>query len=362
MNTTTIEWATHTWNPVTGCSPISEGCENCYAKRMAQRLRGRCGYPEDEPFRVTLHRDRLEEPLKLRKPSRIFVCSMGDLFHPAVPDKWIDRIFAIMALTPQHIYQMLTKRPGRMRQYLDRLQIRSADYGGIRGASAYGVYRAAEAYDSNLGDSRFAGMLVTAFLSNREAIDRPGWPLPNVWLGVTVENNNNLWRIEELLQIPAAVRFVCCEPMLGPVDLRLGQHWLISVGGGYGKFHFLGHEHEAEEMRAHKARWEGAVAKKRWLPGIDWVICGGETGPGARPMHPDWVRLLRDQCQVAGVPFLFKQWGEYREACAPDDPIWNGQAPKLRHEHGMHFIKLGAKKTGRILDGEIWDEYPEEKA
>ncbi|WP_461368956.1 DUF5131 family protein, partial [Candidatus Darwinibacter acetoxidans] len=307
MNTTTIEWATHTWNPVTGCTPVSEGCENCYAKRMAQRLRGRYGYPEDEPFKVTRHDNRLLQPLKLRKPSRIFVCSMGDLFHEDVPNDYIDQVFGVMThvSVEHHTFLILTKRPERMRRYISSL-------------------------------------------------DCQDWGLPrgNIWLGVTVENNNNLWRIEELLQIPAAVRFVCCEPMLGPVDLRLGQHWLISVGGGYGKFHFLGHEHEAEEMRAHKARWEGAVAKKRWLPGIDWVICGGETGPGARPMHPDWVRLLRDQCQVAGVPFLFKQWGEW----APIHELRCGE-PGIKGRRWFNFdpdttvCKVGKKRSGRLLDG-----------
>lgn len=178
MNTTTIEWATHTWNPVTGCSPISEGCENCYAKRMAQRLRGRCGYPEDDPFKVTRHDNRLLQPLKLRKPSRIFVCSMGDLFHEDVPNDYIDQVFGVMThvSVEHHTFLILTKRPERMRRYISSL-------------------------------------------------DCQDWGLPrgNIWLGVTVENNNNLWRIEELLQIPAAVRFVSIEPMLGPVDLTAVQ-------------------------------------------------------------------------------------------------------------------------------------------
>ena len=306
MNTTTIEWATHTWNPVTGCSPISEGCENCYAKRMAQRLRGRCGYPEDDPFKVTRHDNRLLQPLKLQTPSRIFVCSMGDLFHEDVPNDYIDRVFGVMThvSVEHHTFLILTKRPERMRRYISSL-------------------------------------------------DCQDWGLPrgNIWLGVTVENNNNLWRIEELLQIPAAVRFVSIEPMLGPVDLtavQLDKYTHMNVLEGCGV--------------TTRPGYMGQSLPNCHCERIDWVICGGETGPGARPMHPDWVRFSRDQCQAAGVPFLFKQWGEYREACAPDDPIWNGQAPKLRHEHGMHFIKLGAKKTGRILDGEIWDEYPEEKA
>ncbi len=309
MNTTTIEWAEKTWNPVTGCSPISEGCENCYAKRMAQRLRGRYGYPEDEPFRVTLHRDRLEEPLKLRKPSRIFVCSMGDLFHDDVPGRFINEVWMTMLNAKRHTFIVLTKRPERLLQWT-----------------------------------------TTAAMAKQWPIEGI-WP-EHIWLMVTVENQRRAdERIPILLQTPAVVRGVSVEPMLGPVDLtavQLDKYTHMNVLEGCGV--------------TTRPGYMGQSLPNCHCERIDWVICGGETGPGARPMHPDWVRFLRDQCQVAGVPFLFKQWGEYREACAPDDPIWNGQAPKLRHEHGMHFIKLGAKKTGRILDGEIWDEYPEEKA
>ena len=267
VNTTPISWTEKTWNPISGCTPISEGCANCYAKRMAQRLRGRCGYPEDDPFRVTFHPDRLEQPLKLKKPSRIFVCSMGDLFHDDVDCSIVD-IFDVMSATPQHTYMLLTKRPERMRS-LFRLN------GPLLGSE----------------------------------------PLPNVWLGVTAENQARAdERIPILLQIPAAVRFVSVEPMLGPVDIyRWLRCHICSNNGSY----YNPNSDEVEEC---------PICSSEDPSLLDWVICGGETGPGARPMHPDWVRLLRDQCQAAGVPFLFKQWG--------------------------------ARTTGRILDGEIWDEYP----
>lgn len=312
MNTTTIEWATHTWNPVTGCTPVSEGCENCYAKRMAQRLRGRYGYPEDEPFKVTFHPNRLKEPLKLRKPSRIFVCSMGDILHDNVEPVVLAMILDIVSRCPQHTFLVLTKRPERM-----------------------------------VEDIRQNAMIA-------------GWfkkPLPNLWWGVTVENNDYLWRIAHLLQIPAAVRFVSVEPMLGPVGLN-------DIG-------FDGVRLKAE-----------CFCDSPRSAGLDWVICGGETGPGARPMHPDWVRSLRDQCRAARVPFLFKQWGEWRpmestDSCPldkvgywyrgwrPFTPLYSADGHSFTigvSPWGAHMAMVGRRTAGRLLDGEIWDEYPEEKA
>jgi protein gp37 len=309
MNTTTIEWAEKTWNPVTGCTPVSEGCEHCYAKRMAQRLRGRCGYPEDDPFKVTFHPDRLERPLKLKKPSRIFVCSMGDLFHDDVGYSIVD-IFDVMSATPQHTYILLTKRPERMRS-LFRLN------GPLLGSE----------------------------------------PLPNVWLGVTAENQARAdERIPILLQIPAAVRFVSVEPMLGPVDM---SEW-------FGLYQLS------------NDKWALKVGS-RWKDSPDWIIVGGETGPGARPMHPDWVRSLRDQCRAARVPFLFKQWGEWRplesaDSCPldkvgywyrgwrPFTPLYSADGHSFTigvSPWGAHMARVGRRTAGRILDGRIWDEYPE---
>jgi len=268
---TKIEW-THregttgvTWNPIAGCTKISEGCAHCYAERMATRLKGRFGYPEDEPFRVTLHPDRLSEPRKWRKPRTVFVCSMGDLFHEVVPGTFIHHIWIQMALCRDHTFLVLTKRPERMAE------------------------------------------LVPA-LNNYEH----GTP-NNVWLGVTAENQQRAnERIPLLLQTPAAVRFVSIEPMLGPVDLR----WYLGTG---------------EMLSSHY---------------LDWVIVGGESGPGARPMHPDWARGVRDQCAAAGVPFFFKQWGS---------------ADQLAGRRA-YAIQAGWRpeeaKGGHLLDGREYHEWP----
>ena len=248
--TTKIEWATESWNPITGCSPVSEGCENCYARRMASRLRGRFGYPEDDPFKVTFHPDKIEQPLHWKKPRMIFVCSMGDLFHKDVLGPTIHQLIKLMKWDyKRHTFLILTKRPERMRRIWMNI-------------------------DGTLPE--------------------------NIWLGVTVENQQRAdERIPILLQIPAAKRFVSIEPMLGPVDLqKIGPllqafNWKIAKGG------------------------------------LDWIICGGESGPGVRPMHPDWPRSIRDQCQAADVPFFFKQWGG-----------------------------VNKKTAGRLLDGQEWSEYP----
>lgn len=315
---TKIEWVKNrdgsqglTWNPVTGCTKISPGCQNCYAERMAKRLRGRCGYPADDPFRVTLHPERLEEPLRWRKPSKIFVCSMGDLFHEAVPDDFIHRVFATIGQCPQHTFIILTKRPKRMKAFIE-------DY---------------YACESPSGNEQ--GLHIQ----------------PNVWLGVTTENQEMAdRRIPILLQIPAAVRFISVEPMLGDINIAgyLGWNGLRRMGDGL---------------------------LYRWVaPKIDWIICGGETGPDARPMHPDWVRSLRDQCQSAGVPFYFKSWGEWvcrpwssdngrkRELCLGMD----GTSVYAQVGHMMGFrkpgealmVRVGKKAAGRLLDGRTWEEMP----
>lgn len=303
---TKIEWVKNpdgtpgeTWNPVTGCTPISEGCANCYAKRMAHRLRGRFGYAADEPFKVTLHPERLEEPFRWRKPRRVFVCSMSDLFHPDVPYEFVLRVLAVMAEVRQHTFQILTKRPQRMQEVLTHPTV-AAD----------------------------------VWLQTTRGVDdrTPEWPLPNVWLGVTAENQARAdERIPILLKTPAAVHFISCEPLLGPLVLR--PEWI--------------------ELELQAFGSNGVKA----FPRIDLVICGGETGPGARPMHPDWPRKLRDDCQAAGVPFLFKQWGEY----SPEFDC------KTRYENvhsgaGMDepcpMYRVGKKAAGRLLDGQVWDQMP----
>jgi len=247
---TRIEWADETWNPVTGCTPVSEGCKNCYARRMANRMRGRFGYPEDDPFRVTVHPERFNQPMRWRKPRMIFPCSMGDLFHEDVSNDLLCIIFAIMAQAKQHTFLILTKRPDKMKSFV-------INCGG--------------------------GVLLSAIKNGLQYSF--SWPLSNVWIGVTAENQATAdERIPTLLQIPAAVRFVSVEPMLGSVDL-----WpFFSVVDKFG------------EPSGPRCDPDGS-------PAIKWVICGGETGPGARPMDPDWARSLRDQCREAGVPFFMKK-------------------------------------------------------
>jgi protein gp37 len=366
-----IEWAEKVWNPITGCTKISPGCANCYAERMAKRLAGRCGYPAVEPFRVTLHDDMtFVEPLKWRKPTRCFVCSMGDLFHEDVPDPWIDGVFAAMGLTydiaatdqnnvitafrPRHIYMLLTKRPERMRSYVQGLI--DSDWDTLRRrfhGLAMGIcdIKAKAAYLPHLN----ASMEVAEWIKDG---------MPGLWLGVTAENQEMAdQRIPILLQIPAAVRFVSVEPMLGPVNLR---------GGIYGPDWLEGWDVVAEpRIDRHGELYPEPVQVQ--TEKLDWVICGGESGPGARPMHPDWARSLRDQCQAAGVPYYFKQWGEWfprdqweynPELILPDDDIAYDNGPcthvfdSLEGSCPVHWV--GKHAAGRLLDGQTWDQMPEE--
>ncbi|MBE3599797.1 MAG: phage Gp37/Gp68 family protein [Limnochordaceae bacterium] len=230
---TRIEWTQATWNPVTGCSKVSPGCKNCYAARFAERLQ-KAGHPRyQNGFTVTLHWDLLDLPLQWKRPRLIFVNSMSDLFHERVPETFIRSVFSVICRASHHTFQVLTKRAERL---------------------------------AALGPSL-------------------PWP-ENVWVGVSIENQSYVWRADLLRTIPAAVRFLSIEPLLGPItDLD--------------------------------------------LTGIGWVIVGGESGPGARPVHVQWVRDLRDLCERNGVPFFFKQWGGVRRT-----------------------------RAGRVLDGREWTEMP----
>lgn len=283
---TAIEWTDKTWNPVTGCDPVSEGCRNCYARRMAARLARRCGYPEaPDHFRVTLHPDRLADPLRWKEPCMVFVNSMGDLFHPDVPDGFIEQVLGVVALRPQHTFQVLTKRAQRMCEFMS----------------------------NHTGRDALTG--------NRN------YRLDNLWLGVSAENQATAdERIPWLLKTPAAVRFVSCEPLLGPVDIFS---------------HLLDGRH-------------------KWNPKLHWVIAGGETGPGARPMHPDWVRSLRNQCQDADVPFFFKGWGAWfpNWVDMPRDDLNYERAHVMVED--MAFCRVGQKAAGRLLDGREWGEMPKQ--
>jgi protein gp37 len=235
---TTIEWTDATWNPVTGCTKISAGCDHCYAERFSERFRGSSGHPFEMGFDLTLRPERLDQPLRWRAPRMIFVNSMSDLFHKEVPREFIGRVCDTMERANWHTFQVLTKRSSLMRNFLRR---RYADERG---------------------------------------------PL-HMWFGVSVEDGSKKSRIRHLQEAPAGVRFLSIEPLIGPI---------------------------------------GNVD----LAGIDWVIVGGESGPGARPMDPEWAREVRDQCLDSGVPFFFKQWGGLRP-----------------------------KSGGRELDGLEWSQFPD---
>jgi len=233
MANSSIEWTESTWNPITGCSKISSGCKFCYAERMAKRLQSMGQSRYAEGFELTLHEDILELPLSWKKPQLIFVNSMSDLFHEHVPVSFIYKSFDVMRRAPKHQFQLLTKRSGRLLEISPTIN----------------------------------------------------WP-HNVWMGVSVERKDYVFRIDELRETEAAIKFVSFEPLLGPIP-------------------------EID------------------LKGIDWIIVGGESGPGARIMQKDWVLEIKEQCQRALVPFFFKQWGGFNK-----------------------------KKAGRLLEGRTWDNLP----
>jgi len=306
---TKISWTEETWNPVTGCTKVSEGCANCYAERMAKRLAGRCGYPAD-PFKVTFHPGRLDQPGKWRKPKMVFVCSMGDLFHEDISDEQIDQVYAVMAATPRHTYQVLTKRPERFRQY---------------NASIGGTMR------RDWVASRVCRLLKTTQIPSFE------WPLPNVWHGTSAENQRCFdERVPLLLQTPSAVRFVSLEPLLGPVDIGMSiatcdccERWpsrwvrlrrpigpdlpammikkdMIADAGIY---RAESSSHGALCVHIPGGLLGIKLGEFDCLPKLDWVIVGAESkghAPG-RECKLEWVRDIRNQCQVAGVPLLIKQ-------------------------------------------------------
>ncbi|MGV6473474.1 phage Gp37/Gp68 family protein [Azotobacter vinelandii] len=358
-NKTGIEWTDTTWNPIRGCSRASEGCRHCYAEQQAARIismdRGR-GIPEGQGSydgllarggqwngTVRLVPESLGLPLRWTKPRRIFVNSMSDLFHESVPFEFIASVFAVMGVTTRHTYQVLTKRPKRMLKFFQWLQ----DDDEYRVFSDYWpehVPWVAQRHPHQGGYDNCG----------------PAWPLENVWLGVTAENQAAAdERIPLLLQVPAAVRWVSMEPLLGEVDL---SRWL-ELGG-----------------------LDTDLGLSN--PGLDWVIVGGESGPNARPMHPAWARSLRDQCATAGaaagVPFLFKQWGEWvprsacyhtfedGKSCSEHDPSskrWPCIRLTEKGHDGRHLEntdqgcdaymqRVGKKIAGRLLDGELHDAYP----
>lgn len=308
--TTPIEWAEETWNPVTGCDKVSAGCKNCYAEKMALRLQG-MGQPNySNGFEVTIQRHMLKVPFNRKKATRYFVGSMGDVFHKDVPFAFIDKIMAVCALCPQHQMMFLTKRADRMLEYF------SSDRDILK---AWQIY--------------MCSMLP---LNERDLLSN--WPLPNVWPGVSIENQPTAdERIPLLLQIPAAKRFVSYEPALGPVDFTKCEY--IS----------------SKEMGDLVAGVACNVNYLKQRNGIDLVIMGGESGPGARPMHPDWPKKVRDDCVVTDVPFFFKQWGAY----VPANPFTTSRRGKfLMSTEEMKDLRW-ITKSGKIM--EITAEFHRDK-
>jgi protein gp37 len=249
-----IEWTDATWNPVTGCTKVSPGCAHCYAETFAKRFRGVPAHPYEQGFDLKLWPERLDLPLAWKERKMIFVNSMSDLFHKDVPDDFIAKVFAVMGRAEHHIFQVLTKRSERMLSWT------------------------MEHFNSN--SSREDGKAI--------------WP-QNIWLGVSLENQDYTWRIKHLQKSPARIRFISIEPLLGPVSLD-----------------------------------------EPLLDAIQWLIVGGESGPRARPMRPEWVYEIQKQCKKYRVPFFFKQWGTFDSS---------GK-------------RVGKKVAGRVLDGRTWDEVP----
>lgn len=394
---TSIEWTDASWTPIRArawersgdgvvkerigwhCEKVSAGCKNCYAEPINRRLGTGLDYKPSHLMRadvsIFLDEKMLLAPLRWQKPRRIFVCSMTDLFADFVTDEMIDRVFALMALCPQHTFQVLTKRPERMRAYLSAAGVadRILDLAAILLRRRFGV-------PEDVPTERL------------EKLDPRPWPLPHVWLGVSAEDQEAAdARVPVLLATPAAVRFLSCEPLLGPIDLRAwlsdedgcescddGEGWGARCGRSdiprdeqcprnYAVFTY--DEHGPYEPDGCPA----AITERRIV--LDWVICGGESGPGARPMHPDWARGLRDQCAAAGVAFHFKQWGEFApgeiagDYLDPDKPAkglsffnetWSEawSMPDGLCDDEPDVYRIGKTRAGRLLDGVQHDGVP----
>lgn len=299
-----IEWTDKTWNPVTGCDKVSQGCKNCYAEKMHKRLMHIAPDKYAKPFlgNVQIHPEELFKLDKFKKGEKIFVNSMSDLFHPDVHFDFIDEVYEAMMQRKDLIFQILTKRPDIMLQYHNK---------------------------HSLG-----------WIASGKCMDGE-----HIWVGVSCEDQKTAdERIPLLLQVPAAVRFLSCEPLLSPIDLSLcitRPPDICPTCGFVGRGSFVGSGEEYEGTECPKC---DSFTDR--LPMIDWVIAGGESGHNARPMHPDWVRSLRDQCAGAQVPFFFKQWGEYAHDYKESIDS-NAAQPRFEIE----FKKVGKSKSGNFLDG-----------
>jgi len=330
MAKTKIAWADFAWNPVTGCSKVSEGCRHCYAEGLARRFNKefKPWTVRNAEYNVRLHPERLDQPLHWKKPRRVFVNSVSDLFHEQVPFSFIAAVFGVMGWSKKQIFQILTKRPNRMLEFFSWLGALRGELGALE-------------CDPWIGCEIQAARRIDTTMQSVGAVINRGsdWPLPNVWLGFSAEDQDTFdERWKHLRQTPAAKRFVSLEPLLGPIILDDGP-----AGGGHTAL-----TTETDHPEDTK---------------LDWVIVGGESGPGARPMNPRWIRDIRDQCQAAGVLFFFKQWGEW----VPDDRVLDvvkrdrttaatttdaivGSVPGMR--------RVGKKAAGRELDGRTWEEMP----
>lgn len=346
-----IAWTDETWNPLRGCSKVSEGCRNCYAETVANRFSG-SGMPYEGTItngrwngEIRLVPEVLDQPLRWKKPRRIFVNSMSDLFHENVSFVFIEKVFDVMEEANWHTFQVLTKRPKRMLEFMTWYLNRNSD----------------------------------------ESVGYRHDPPKNVWLGVSVENQKAAdERIPLLLQTPAAVRFLSMEPLLGSVDLRKIQLGPNGHGLTFQVDSLTGWANGYNENSGNPK-----IMRNDQFGKVDWVIVGGESGHKARPMHPDWVRSIRDQCVASRVPFLFKQWGEFEPYidekkfthCGEEsnkNMHWyvnpdgsNGHCWIVDGEgswqnwtgdpqEGCHVVnRVGVKVAGRFLDGRLWDEYPE---
>jgi protein gp37 len=338
MGKSRIEWTEAVWSPVTGCEKVSAGCKHCYAEREWGRFQHLPAYAGRKFTDVAVHPERLNLPLRWRRPRKVFVNPMSDLFHEAVPIEFIDQIFAIMGLCfvmdAGHTFQVLTKRPERMLAYM-------LDHETVWRVA--GWMKKLGPKDGLPGEN-----------------SPPAWPLPNVWLGTSIEDQATAdERIPLLLRTPAAVRWVSAEPLIGPVDLSeaLGMAWNKTMGC-----------YESTGMQLNRVGGRG---------GMDWLALGGESGSKARPMSIAWARTLRDQCQAAGVPFYFKQWGEFAPALSgtwfyplEGNPQFLPRASGtdthnfwniLGDMGGTGAVRIGKRNLSRELDGVVHDAYPEQE-
>jgi protein gp37 len=356
---TKIEWTDASWNPILGCSRVSEGCRHCYAEGIAGRFsQGKPSVYSGLAVMTNGHAQwtgkivetrQLLQPLSWRRPRRVFVNSMSDLFHPGVSDELIDRIFAVMALAEQHTFQILTKRPERMLEYCYRLDTRAASVSLAMARTDW-------------WDSPKASPCATGAI---EDLINAG-PLPNVWLGVSVENQAAAdERIPLLLKTPAAVRFISAEPLLGPVSLaQWGEEGLECECGWRGLEGAAMRDEPDPDDYGFSCPKCGETCShtslnERLGEGLNWVICGGESGPQARPMHPDWARSLRDQCKAAGVPFFFKQQGEWIEIPAVQTAGDVIQLNAGSNDRVWVARRIGKKAAGALLDGVEHRQFPE---